>query len=90
VAGYSSQRQSKLKPMAFPYFSDQKSGWLILWKASTDQYLERIGRPRIVALLDHRISDSSIERYLRLLHATEQRNVPSQRLFETHFESVHR
>lgn len=73
-----------------PYFSEAKSGWLILWKASTDQYLEKIGRPRIVALLDHRVSERFIEQYLRLLYATEDRAAPSERLLETHFQSVRR
>lgn len=73
-----------------PYFSDAKSGWLILWKATTDQYLEKIGRPRIVALLDHRVSEGFIEQYLRLLYVTEHRAAPSERLLETHFQSVRR
>lgn len=76
--------------MPSPYFSEAKNGWLILWKASMDEYLDKIGRPRIVALLDHRVSERFIKSYLRLLYATEHRSPPSERLLETHFQSVRR
>lgn len=54
-----------------------KSAWLIIWHGTNDVDIASLGRPRIVAILDCRLSENTISRYLNLLYYSDQNLSPS-------------
>lgn len=50
----------------------RKSAWLITWEASTSDRLERLGRHRIIAVLDARKSRRQIREYCAVLFHSDR------------------
>ena len=66
-----------------------KSAWLIMWHGTNDVDLTSLGRPRIVAILDYRLSEMTISRYLKLLYYSDRNLAPSWK-HEMHLQSARR
>ena len=77
-------------PAASIQRSKKKSAWLIMWNATNDAHLASLRRPRIVAILDHRISEKKIRQYLKLLYYSDQNLSPSSKNHEMHLHSIRR
>lgn len=67
-----------------------KRVWMITWEFATEEYFLLLRRKRIAAILDCRVSDSFIKRYLPLLYSTERNLRLGELYFEMHLNSVRR
>jgi hypothetical protein len=62
-----------------PYTRKRKA-WLITWESPRLDYIEDLGRPRIVAILNSRHADKAIKTILLVLFYSESRMTFSQKL----------
>ncbi len=74
----------------FPFRTSKKTVWLITWEYVRDDYFEKLGRRKIAAVLDSRVSDDFIRRYLPLLYSTERKLLNFEKYRDMYFHSVKR
>jgi len=74
----------------FPFRTSQRSVWLITWEFKRQDYFRDLGRRRIVAVLDSRVSVNFVARYLPLLYSTERELLVHEKVSEMYLQSCRR
>jgi hypothetical protein len=73
-----------------PFRTQKRTVWLITWEYTRDDYFEHLGRRTIAAVLDSRVSDDFVRRYLPLLYSTERELLNFEKYGEMYLQSLRR
>lgn len=74
----------------FPLRKSCRNVWLITWEFTREDYFRDLGRRRIVAVLDTRVSEDFVARYIPLLYSTERELLMFEKYGEMHLQSCRR
>jgi hypothetical protein len=74
----------------FPFRKKRRNVWLITWEFARKDYFHDLGRRRIAAVLDTRVSEDFVARYVPLLYSTERELLVSEMYVEMHLQSCRR
>jgi aromatic ring-cleaving dioxygenase len=71
------------KPVRKP---KRRNAWLITWEFARQDYFDDLNRPRVVAILDPRLSSATIMRILPVLFASEKQTTFTAKMGYTHLK----
>jgi hypothetical protein len=74
----------------FPFRTPKRTVWLITWEYTRDDYFRDLGKRKIVAVLDSRVSFDFVRRYLPLLYSTERQLLNYEKYGEMYVQSCRR
>jgi hypothetical protein len=74
----------------FPFRKTPRNVWLVTWEFTRNDYFRDLGCRRIAAVLDTRVSDSFVVRYVPLLYSTERELLMFEKYGEMHLQSCRR
>ncbi|QTN32894.1 hypothetical protein HZ994_11340 [Akkermansiaceae bacterium] len=72
----------------FPFRTRKRNVWLFTWESSPAERIKALGRQKIVAVLDSRVSNTFVERYFPLLQYSEKSLTIHEKCEGMHYDST--